>query len=108
MTYCQFCFTLFCFSSQVTGPSFRFMTSSFYKGLTRNPEIVNTYNMFEFCPISEDWGELGIPNLPQTYLIKCYSILQNARVTPFTVSELLRENQQSGVKLSHHHHQHPE
>ena len=34
-------------------------------------------------------------------LIKCYWILQNARVTPFTTSELLREKQQGGggVKL---------
>ena len=30
-----------------------------YKGLTRNPEIL----LSEFCPISGDWGELGIPNL---------------------------------------------
>ena len=49
-------FYVFCFSSQVTGPSFRVMTSSFYKGLTRNPEIVHTSNMFGFCPISGDCG----------------------------------------------------
>ena len=30
------------------------------------------------------------------YLIKCYWILQNARVTAFTISELLRENQKGG------------
>ena len=29
------------------------------------PEIWN-------CPISRDWGELGIPNLARTSLIKCY------------------------------------
>ena len=28
--------------------------------------------------------------------MKCYQMLQNARVTAFTVSELLRENQQGG------------
>ena len=28
------------------------------------------------------------------FLMKCYGMLQNVRVTPFTVSELLRENQQ--------------
>ena len=50
----------------------------------------------EFCPISGDWGELWIPNLAQMSLIKCYWMLQNARVTAFTVSELLRENQQDG------------
>ena len=33
----------------------------FYKGLTRNPEIGNSPS--EFCPISGDWGKLGIPNL---------------------------------------------
>ena len=48
----------------------------------------------EFWPISGDWGELGIPNLARLFLIKCYWMLQNARVTAFTVSELLRENQQ--------------
>ena len=53
----------------------------------------------EFFPISGDWEKLEIPNLAQTSLIKCYRTLQNARVTAFTVSELLRENQQGGVKL---------
>ena len=52
----------------------------------------------EFCPISGDLSELGKPNLAWSSLIKCYWILQNARVTAFTVSELLRENQQ-WVKL---------
>ena len=55
----------------------------------------------EFCPISGDWGNLAIPNLARMSLIK-YRILQNARVTAFTVSELLRKNQQregGGVKL---------
>ena len=47
-------------------------------------------------PISGDWGELGIPNLVRTSLIKCDRMLQNARVTAFTVSELIRENQQEG------------
>ena len=72
------------------------VTIFFYKGLTRNLENGNT--PFEFCPISGDWGELGVPNLARTSPIKCYWILQSARVTPFTVSELLRKNQQ-GVKL---------
>ena len=44
----------------------------------------------EFCPISKDWGQLLI----QMSLIKFYRMLQNFRVTAFTVSELLRENQQ--------------
>ena len=46
----------------------------------------------EFCPISGDWGELGISNLTWMSLIKCYWMLQNAMVTAFTISELLREN----------------
>ena len=49
-----------------------------------------------FCLISGDWGELEIPNLPRTSLMKCYWRLQNARVTAFAVFELLRENQQKG------------
>ena len=38
-------------------------------------------------------------------LMKCYYMLQNARVTAFTVAELLRGNQQrkegGGVKITH-------
>ena len=70
------------------------MTISFYIGLTRNPETGHTPS--ELCPISRDWGEYGIPNFARTSLIKCYWILQNARVTAFTISKLLRENQQEG------------
>ena len=47
----------------------------------------------EFHPISGDWDVLGIPNLAQMSLIKCYWMLLNARVTAFTISKLLRENQ---------------
>ena len=46
----------------------------------------------EFCPISGDWGKSGIRNLVQMSLIKCCWILQNSRVTAFTISELLTEN----------------
>ena len=46
----------------------------------------------EFCPISGDWGELGISNLTRMSLIKCYWMLQNAMVTAFTIFELLRQN----------------
>ena len=38
-----------------------------------------------------------MPNVARMPLIKCYRMLQNARVTVFTVSELIRENQQLGV-----------
>ena len=69
------------------------MIISFYKGLTRNPAIRNT-------PPSGDRGKQGIPNLAWTPLIKCYWMLQNARVTPFTVSELLRKNQLGGFTFT--------
>ena len=68
------------------------MTIFVYKGLTRNPEIGNT--VIWVCPISGDWDKLGIPNLALIFLIKCYWILRNARVTANTVTE----NQQR-VKL---------
>ena len=46
--------------------------------------------------MSGDWGKLAIPNLAGMYLIRCYSVLRNVRVTVFIVSELLRVNQQDG------------
>ena len=73
------------------------MTIFFCKGLTRNPDIRNTPS--GFCSISGDWDKLGIINLTRTSLTKFYWMLQNTRVMAFTVSELLRENQQ-GVKWS--------
>ena len=66
----------------------------FYKGLNRNPE--SEIPPSEFCPMSGDCDELGISNLAQMSLVKCYWMLQNARVTAFTMSELLRENQHKG------------
>ena len=78
----------------------RVMTIFFYKGLTRNLEIGNT--PFWVYQISGEWGELGIPNLAQMFLIKCYWMMQNASVTAFTVSELLRENQQVRGDYSSH------
>ena len=39
--------------------------------------------------------------MARTPQIKCYWILQNIRVTAFTVSELLRENQQGGGEVTH-------
>ena len=53
-----------------------------------------------FCPITEDWDELGIPPVARMSLIKCFWMLQNTRFTAFTVSELLWGNKQGGeVKL---------
>ena len=69
------------------------MTILVYKGLIRNPENI------EFYPIPGDWNELLIPNLAGMSLMKCYWMLQNARVTAFTVSEVFMENQQGGIKL---------
>ena len=58
----------------------------------------------KFSPISGDWGGVGIPNLARTSLLNCYWTLQNARVTVFTVSELLRENKQKeGSKITSPH-----
>ena len=50
--------------------------------------------MSEFFQISGDWDKSGIPNLARMFLVKCYRTLQNVRVTSFTISELLKENQQ--------------
>ena len=50
----------------------------------------------ELFPISGDWGNLGIPNLARVFLIRYYWILQNAKITAFTVSDLFREKQQGG------------
>ena len=95
---------LFSWSSLVIGPSFMPISSlvlelwqfSFIRDWSeiRKLEIPPS----EFCPISRDWGKLEIPNLARMSLMQCYWMLQNARVTAFTVSDLLRENQQ-GVKL---------
>ena len=74
----------------------RNMTIFLYNGLTRNPKIRN--NPSEFWDLSGDLGKFWIPNLTQMCL-KCCWILQNARVTAFTVSELFRENQQNGGSL---------
>ena len=98
---------LFVLSSLVTGPSFISISSlvlelwqiTFMRDWPdiRKSEIPPS----EFCSMSGNWGELGIPNLAWMSLIKSYYMLQNTRVTAFTVSELLRENQQ-GVKLPSH------
>ena len=61
------------------------------------PEIWKSETPSEFCPISGDLDELEIPNLTRMCLIKCYWMLQNARVTAFIVPELLRENLQGWI-----------
>ena len=94
---------LFLLSILVTGPSFMSISSLIlelwqFSFIRDWPEIRKSeIPPSEFCPISGDWGELGIPNLARMSLIKCYWMLQNARVTAFTVSELLWENQHGGL-----------
>ena len=68
------------------------ITTFVYKGLTGNSEIGNTPACV--LPISGDWDESGILSFARMSLIRCYWMLQNARVLAFTVFELLRENQQ--------------
>ena len=93
---------LFLFSSLVTGPSFMSISSLVlelwqFSFIRDWPEIRKSeIPPSEFCPISGDWGELWIPNLARMSLIECYWMLQNSRVTAFTIFELLRENQLGG------------
>ena len=52
--------------------------------------------LFDFYPISENWGKLEIPTLAGKSLVKSCLMLQSARFTAFTVSELLSENHREG------------
>ena len=54
------------------------MTISFYKGLTRYPEIGNT--PIWVLLIAGDWGELRIPNLPQRSLTN-----REGKITPIQI-----------------------
>ena len=96
---------LFLWSGLVTGPSFMSILSlllelwQFYlikdwPGIWKS-EIPPC----EFCPIFEDRGELGILNLARRSLMKRYWMLQNARVTAFIISELIRKNQNKGGEV---------
>ena len=104
MTSLWNCFhCLFLLPSLVTGPSFMSLSSLVLErwqlpfirdwAEIQKSEIPPS----EFCPKSQDWGELGIPNLTQKSLKKCYWMLQNARLTAFTVSELWRKTNGVGV-----------
>ena len=100
----QIFLTLFCFSykSLVTGPCFISISSlvlelwqfSFIRDWReiQKSEIPSS----EFCPISGDWSKLGISNLARMFLRKCYWMLQNAKVTAFTVFELGKINTGDG------------
>ena len=95
---------LFFLSSLITGPSIMSIASlvlelwqlSFTRDWPENRK--SEIPPSEFCPISGDWGKLGVPNLAWMLSMKWLWMLQNAWVTACTVSELLRENQQE-VKL---------
>ena len=94
-------------SSLVTGPGFMSTSSLVLElwqfSLIRNwPEIRKSeIPPSEFFRISGDWGELWIPNLQRMSLVECYWILENYRVTAFTVIVLLRKNELGGgVKLT--------
>ena len=90
---------MFFFSSLVTGsismsislPVLKVRLFSFIKDSAeiRKLEIPPS----KVCPISGDWGKFGIANLTRMSIMKCYRTLQNAKVTAFIVSELLREKQ---------------
>ena len=105
-TWCHREIFLFFFSSLVTGPNFMSISSLVLElwqfTFVRDwPEICKSeIPPSEFFLISGDWSKLATPNLARSSSIKCYWILKNSKVTTFTVSELLRENQHEGeVKL---------
>ena len=91
---------VFLLSNLVTGP--RFMsTSSLVLELWQFlfirdwAEIKKSeITIYKCCPISGNWNKLGILGLAPMSLIKLYWIMQNSRVTAFTVSESLKEKQQ--------------
>ena len=90
---------MFLLSSLITGPSFMSISSlvlefwqfSFIRDWLEiwKSEIPSS----EFCGISGIWNKLGIPHLTRMFLINGYWMQQTTRVTAFTLSELLRENQ---------------
>ena len=93
---------VFFLSHLVTGPSFMSISwlvlelwqFSFIKDwpVIRESEIPPS----ELCPISGDWGKLGMPNLAQ---ISNKKLLNAAKCQSYTVSELLRENQHPPPRL---------
>ena len=93
---------LFLLSSLVTGARFMSISSLVlelwqFPFIRDWPEIRKSeISPSEFCPISVDWDELSLPNLAQMFLIECYWVLQNSKVTTFSVFESLRENHLGG------------
>ena len=78
-------------SSLVTGSSFMSISSLVvelwqFLFIRDWPEIRKSeISPSQLCPISRDWGELGITNLARTSLIKFYWMIQNAglQLLPF-------------------------
>ena len=93
---------LFLVSRLVTDPNFMSISSLVlelwqFSYIRDWPEIQKSeIPTSEFFPVSGDWGELWIPNSARMSLIECHCMLQNYRVTAFTVFELLRKNQLGG------------
>ena len=82
----------FLLSSLVTGSSF-ISISSLVLELWQFPFIRDWPEIWkseittsEFCPISGGWGKIGMPNLTGTFQIKCYWMLQNAKVVYSIIS----------------------
>ena len=86
-----FVVVLFLLSSLVTGTSFMSISSlvlEFWQFcFIRNwPEIWKSeISPYKFCPISGDWVKSGLPNLARRFPLKCYWMLQYARVTALIV-----------------------
>ena len=101
-----FDFVLFVLSILVTGQSFMSISSLVlelwqFSFIRDWPEIRKLeISPSEFWPISGDWGNLWIPNLTRMSLIECYWMLQNSRVTAFTVFLVIKgKSSWGGVKL---------
>ena len=75
------------------------MKIPFYEWLTRNLVIGNT--TVWALQLSVDWSELGVPNVEGTSVIKCYWMLQNARVTFFTCFWVIKWKPPRGMVKLH-------
>ena len=73
------------------------ITIFYYKGFTRNLEIGNT--SVWVLPSIWKLGQVRNTKFGTKSLIKYYRMLQNAKVTAFTVSELLRQKPKRGIRL---------
>ena len=93
--YLFFDVVVFSLSSLVIAPSFMSISSLVLElwqfSLIKNWPKIQKWEILqsEICPVSGDYGKLRIPNLAKMSLM-FYWIMQNARVTAFTISELLR------------------